>query len=112
MDFIDEQNVSRSQVGENGSQIAGALDRRSSGDLDIHVHFVGQDMSQGGLTQSRRSIEKHMVERLAALSGCLDQNAQVLLDPLLADQIREHLRAERLVQAIFGLRLGVYQAVR
>ena len=51
MDFIDEQDIAGAQVGEDGSQVAGAFDRRTGGDLDIHAHFVGKDMCQGGFAQ-------------------------------------------------------------
>jgi hypothetical protein len=110
--FVNEQDVAGPQVGQDGRQIAGPLDRRTRGDLDIDPHFVGKDVRQGGFTQARRSIEQHVIDGLSALEGRCNQDRQVLFDPLLPDQIGEQTRPQGLVQSILGLRIWGDQALR
>jgi hypothetical protein len=78
--------------------------------LILTPHLVGHHMRQGGLAQTGRPIKEHMVERFAALAGGRDQNAEVFLDILLPDQVRERLRAQGLVEAVVRFRFGVQQA--
>ena len=50
---------------------------------EIAAHFIGDNMRQGGLSQSRWPIEKHMVQGfLAMFRGC-DQDLQVFPDDIL-----------------------------
>ena len=85
VDLVDEEDVALVQVGQDGRQVAGPLDGRPGGDLDAHAHLVGDDVGQRGLAQARRAVEQDVIQRLAARLGRLDQDAQVLLDPILAD---------------------------
>ena len=39
----------------------------SGGDADRRVHLAGDDVGQRRLAQTRRAVEQHVVERLAAL---------------------------------------------
>ena len=89
MDFINKKDIAGAQVGQDGSQVAGTLDGRAGGDLDVDAHLIGHHMRQGGLAQPGRPIKEHMVERFAALAGSCDQDAEVFLDILLPDQVGE-----------------------
>jgi len=62
VDLVDEQDVVLFQVGENGRQIAGALDDRTRGGLDVHPHLGGDDVGQGGLAQAGRTVEQHVIQ--------------------------------------------------
>ena len=44
-------------------------------------------MRQGGFPKARRAIEKDVVQGLAPPSGRLNDNLEVLLDPVLADEV-------------------------
>jgi hypothetical protein len=48
-----------------------------------------------------------MVERFLSLAGCVNQNGQVLLHLVLADQIGQLLGAERIIDAVVGFGFGV-----
>ena len=73
---------------QDSSQITPLLDRRTRGDPKVDLHLVRQNMRQSRLAQSRRAVEQDMVERFFPLSGCFDQDRQVLLYLILPDQIR------------------------
>src|SRR5271157_4184942 len=52
MDFIDEQHVSCFQVGQKARQVAGFLDSRPAGALEVGAHGLGEDVGEGGLAQA------------------------------------------------------------
>lgn len=61
MDFVDEEDVAGAQVGEDGSQVAGAFNGRAGGGADVHVHFLGDDVRQGGFAQTGGAVEEDVV---------------------------------------------------
>jgi hypothetical protein len=64
-------------------------------------------MGQSCFSKTGRAIKKHMVERFLPLAGSFDQNGQVLLHLLLADQIGQLLRAQGVIDAVVGFGFGV-----
>jgi hypothetical protein len=42
VDLVDEQDVTRLKVGQDGGQVSGAFDRRPGCDLEVDLHFVGE----------------------------------------------------------------------
>ena len=84
VDLVDEEHVALFEVGEYRGQVAGPLDRRSAGRLELHSQLVGDDLRERGLAEPRRTREQHVVERLVALPRCIDQDAEVVLDARLA----------------------------
>ena len=48
MDLIDKQNIVRFEVGEHRGEIARLLQHRAGGGTQIHPHFIGDDIGQGG----------------------------------------------------------------
>ena len=83
-----------SQVGQDGGQVAGALDDRTGGGLDVDPHLAGHDIGQGGLAQAGRAVEQDMVQRLAPAPGRIDEQAQVALDLFLADVVVQGTRTQ------------------
>ena len=65
VDLVDEQHIVRFEIGQDGGQVAGALQHRSRGLAQIDAHLVGDDMRQRGLAQARRAEQQHVVERFA-----------------------------------------------
>jgi len=107
VDLVDEQHVPLAQVGEDGRQVAGAFDGRARGDLDVHPHFVGDDVSQSRLAQPWRAVHQHVVQSLVAGLGGGDQNLHVLLDRRLADVFVPTTRAQTEIQSfLFRLQIG------
>ena len=88
--------------GEDGGQVALALQHRPAGDVEAHAELGGDDAGQRGLAQPRRPGEQHVVEGLAALAGRLQEDAELLLDALLADEVVEPARAQGAVELVLG----------
>src|SRR5690606_21087448 len=81
VDLVDEQDVALLEgVREDRGQVAGLLDRWSRGHAYPHAHLVGDDVRQGGLAQTRRSVEEQVVEGLAPLARRLEVDRQLLLE--------------------------------
>lgn len=101
--LVDKQHVPFVEVGEDGGEIARALDRGAAGQLDLHTHFVGDDMRQRGFAQPGRAVQKDVVERLAPLFGGGDIHAEIFLYLLLSDIVRHGLGTERVfLRVVFG----------
>ena len=86
MHFIDEQDVTCPQVGQDGCQVASPFNGGTGSDLDVDTHFGREYVCQSGFSKSGRSVEKNVLEGFLALLGSLDLDAQVFLDQVLPDQ--------------------------
>ncbi len=72
MDLVDEQHVARLQVGQDGREVAGALDHRAGGGAEPHAELARHDLRQRGLAKPRRSMKQNVVKRFAALfAACM-----------------------------------------
>ena len=94
MDFIDEEDVVAFKVGEYSGKVAGTLNGRTGGRLDIDAYLNSNDMGETGLTQAGRSVKKSVVEGLTALAGGDDRNCQVFPDLVLTDKVGQRTRPE------------------
>src|SRR5574343_1813865 len=107
MNFIDEQHVVRFEIGQDGGQVAGTFKDRAGGLAQVHAHFGGNDVAQRCLTQARRTEEQHVIERLAAFPGGLDEDFQLFADFHLTGIVGQPLGAqgtlERFLLGRFGL---------
>ncbi len=95
MDLVDEQHLAGLEVGEHRGQVAGALEHRPRGRADRGLHLAGDDVRQGGLAETGRAEEQHVVETLAPLARRLQEDPQLGDDALLADVLVERARPER-----------------
>ena len=104
MDFVDEQNVARLEIGELGGQIAGLGDHRAGGRAEIDAEFARDDLRQRRLAEAGRPDEQHVIQRLAARLGRFDEYFQVLAHRLLTREVGEHLRPQRdvVLEPLFG----------
>ena len=65
------------------------------------------DRGQRGLAQARRAVQQDVIDRLRSLPRGVDQDPEVLLDPLLARELVETARAHGgLERGLFGQNLG------
>jgi len=85
VNLVDEQDVMRLEVGQDRGQVAGLFQHRPRSLAQVDLHFVGDDMRQGGLAQARRAEYEYMVERFAAFDRGLDEYFHLLAHFLLAD---------------------------
>ena len=102
VDLVDEQDVARLQVGQDGGQVAGALDHRPGGGAEPDPQLAGDDLGQRGLAEAGRAVQQHVVQRLAAGAGGLDEDAEVFPGRSLADELRQGLRAEAGLGGVLG----------
>lgn len=89
MDLVDEKHVAPLQRGKDAGKVARLVEDRARGDLETHAQLVGDDVAQSGLSQSGRTMEQGVVERLATVFGCFDKYAQVIDYALLAAKVVE-----------------------
>ena len=68
------------------------------------AELLADDLRERRLAEARRAGEEHVVERLAAPFRGVERDPELLLDPLLADEVVEPARAQR---ALDLLVLGV-----
>ena len=88
VDLVDEQHVVRFEVGQQRGQVARALQHRAGGVAQVDAHLARDDVRQRGLAQAGRAEQQHVIERLLALAGGLDENVQLAADLFLARHIR------------------------
>ena len=100
VDLVDEQHVAVFEVGQQRGQVAGLGDHRARGGAEADAQLARHDLGQRGLAEARRAGEQHVVERLAARLGRLDEDAQVGARLLLADELGQDLRPERLLHDV------------
>ena len=99
-------DVARLEVGEDGGEVAGLGQHRAGGGAEVHAELAGDDLGQRRLAEARRAEQQHVVQRLATRLGPLDEDAQVGLGLLLADELRQRLGAKRLVGGFEGARFA------
>ena len=71
VDLVDEQHVARLQVGQDGGEVAGALDHRAGGGAEADAQLAGDDLGERGLAEAGRAVQQHVVQRLAPAAGGL-----------------------------------------
>ena len=79
------------------------LESRATREPDVHAHLDRDDLGEGRLTEARRAVEEHVIERVAALTGGFDKDANLVLDRGLADEVVERPGSERRVGDTLGL---------
>ncbi len=72
---------------------------------EMMLGTVLDDLRQRGLAEPRRAEKQHMVHRLAAALGSLDEHAQILARCLLPDEFGKALGSQRGI-GVFCLALG------
>jgi hypothetical protein len=109
VDFVDEENITLLEAGEESGEVTGFFNRRSGSGPDGGVHFRSKNVGEGGLAQAGRPAEKKMVKRLGAGAGGIEQNGKPFAKLGLAGKIGETTGPKGLVDGIprtgFGVQL-------
>ncbi len=111
VDFVDEQDVARLQVGQDGGEVAGALDDRAGGGAEADAEFAGDDLREGGFAEAGGAVQQDVVERLGAGAGGLDEDGKVLAAGFLPDELAQGLRPQAGLGVILEGSLGGQRAV-
>ena len=99
MNFVEKENFLGLERREDGGEVAFAFEERTGAGFDGDVEFVGDDLGEGGFSESRRAIEKNVIEGFAAIAGGFEGDGDVFLDALLTDVFGEGFGADAGVQA-------------
>ena len=110
MDFVNEQDVALLEVGQQAGEVAGFLDGRAAGALEVGAHGLGEDVGQGGLAEAGRAAEQDVVDGFLPAFGRGDGDFQALLDLELAGEFREQRGAQRHLQRGIRLRQHLWQS--
>ena len=110
MDLVDEQHVARLEIGELRGEIARLGDDGAGRRAKIDAELARDDLRQRRLAEARRADEQHMIERVAARLGRLDEDLEVFARRLLAGEIGERQRPDRRVLAVVVALFGRQQA--
>ena len=102
MDLIDEKDIVGFERSEQTCQVTGFIEDRSGSDLEAYAEFVGDDVTEGRFSESRRAEEKHMVETLPALFGGLDEDLEVRGHLTLSGKVGKAQRAKGVVLFLLG----------
>ena len=103
MDLVDEDDVARLDRSEDRGDVL-PLERRPGNRPDPDAELLAEDEREARLPEPGRADEEHVVERLAPGPRRLERDAELLLDPLLADELVEPPRTEAAVE-LFLFRL-------
>ena len=93
VDLVDEQHIAGFKGGEKSGEVAGFFDGGAAGTFQIGSSFVGDDVCQCGLAQSRRSAEQNVIQCLIAGFGGTDKEFQLLFDFILTRKIGKFRRS-------------------
>ncbi len=110
VDLIDEEHRAGLERGEKRGHVALALQRRSGRLHERDVELRGDDLRERGLAEPRRAGEQHVVQRLAAGCGGGDRHRELILQPLLTDEVLQAARPQTAVKLVLGQLLGVLDA--
>ena len=94
VDLVDEEHVTLVELREDRREVAGALQRRTRRDVHANPELVCDDARQCRLAEPRRSGEQQMVSGLTAASSGLEDDAEVILQLALADELVERTRSQ------------------
>ena len=100
VDLVDEEDVSRLEGRQDRRHVAFPLERRAGDAADSHAQLLPHDVGQARLAEPRRPDEQDVVERLLARPSGLQRDVELLLDPLLPDELVELPRAQRALELV------------
>ena len=100
MYLVDEKHVPGLQGCQKSGQVARLVQDWSRGYLYIDSKLAGHDIGERGLSQSRRPVEKNMVERLAPHKGRLYEYLQIGDYLVLSREIYKFAGADNSVQIL------------
>ena len=113
VNLIEEKNLFFLERSQNRGEIALAFQQRPRAGLDRNIQFIRDNLRERGFAQSRRAIQKHVVQRFAPAARRVDRNLNIFFDAFLSDVFVEAFRAHAHVNArVFLKRLPGNNALR
>src|SRR5262245_28155255 len=103
MNLVDEQDVARLEVGQQGGEIAGFGNHRAGCGAEVDAQFARHDLGQRRLSEPRRTDKQHVVERLLASARRFNEYLKIGSRLFLANEFIEPLRAQRSLWVVIAL---------
>src|SRR5439155_19257674 len=97
---VDEENVALAQRGQDRGHVSLAFQRRARGRAQGDAELLTDDVREARLAEAGRPDQQQVVERLAARARGLERDRELLLDPLLADELVEPTRPKRALELV------------
>ena len=111
VDLVDEEHVARLDRREDRGDVL-LLERGPGDRAQADAELLADDLRERRLAEPRRPGEQDVVERLVAPLGGVERDPELLLDPLLADEVVEPARAQRALDLlVLGVQHGGRDAV-
>ena len=110
MNFIDEKHIVRLKASQYPRQVTRLIKHRAGCHFESYSQFIRNDITQRGLSQSRRTVKKHMVKRLGTKTSRLDEDTQIIDHLVLPIEITEVQRTQGILEIalFFGNLLFTY----
>src|SRR3990172_8202498 len=103
MDLVDEEHVARLEPGEDRRHVSLALERGPRDGAQAHPELLADDRRERRLPEPRRTDEQHVVQGVAAPPRGFERDVELLLDPLLPDELVEAPRPQRALDLLVAL---------
>ena len=84
VDFVDKEHVVFVEIGQNGGEVARAVDGGAARYLDGRAELVGDNVRERGFAQAGGAVQKHVVERVPPHFARLYVDREIILDLLLS----------------------------
>src|SRR5829696_7165891 len=102
MDLVDEEDAARLERGQKGGDVGLALQGRAGRLNHRHAQLRGDDVREGGLAETGRTGEQHVVQGLPPAPCGLDEDPELLGHLDLVDEVLELRWTERSVEVVVG----------
>ena len=100
VDLVHEEDVALLERGEDRRHVALALEGRAGHRANADAELLADDVGEARLPEAGRADEENVVERLSSPLRGLEDDAELLLDPLLADELVQAARTEGAVELL------------
>jgi len=101
VDLVHEQDVVSLEPGQDRGHVALALEGWAGNAADPDAELLAHDVGQARLPEPGRPDEQDVVERFVARLRGRERDRELVLDPLLPDELGQAARAQRLLEDLF-----------
>src|SRR5262249_31018260 len=98
VDLVDEKDVVAFEARQDRRHVALALERGTGDAADADAELLAHDVRQARLAEARRTDEQHVGERFLARPRSPGPGRELVLDSLLADELQQPARTQRLLE--------------
>src|SRR5439155_24100650 len=100
VDLVHEQDVVALEAGQNRRHVALTLERRAGDAANAYAQLLADDERQARLAEPGWADEKHVVESLVSPLRSVERDCELLLDPILPDELGQTARSQRLLEVV------------